>query len=328
MCRVARLAATVEVMDMTANVTLPPDWRRQVESALAGVRPDLRVDSLRLLRAGMASVALLLESRAMSLVLRFPRSLEGAAGIEVESRLLPELAGRLEVAIPRFVLTAPNPLGPGRFCGYPLVPGESLPADQWRLRGLLAAPGQARRVAGLLDAVHAFPADRARELGVPEWDLSQDFTEGLARIRSDVLPLLPWEAARTLLATWEGYLGDAANFAYSPTLIHADVALEHLMVTGSQISGLIDFGDAAVSDPDYDLSFLWPQAGPDFVRRVQQHRGRALGDRLIGKLRFWALADPACDVLHGMENDMPDFRDSSIVMLRDRIAAGLPGAGV
>jgi aminoglycoside 2''-phosphotransferase len=114
---------------------------------------------------------------------------------------------------------------------------------------------------------------------------------------------------------------DDADFAYVPTLTHSDVALDHLLITGSKISGIIDFGDVAISDPDYDLSFLWAEAGSAFVQRVQQFRGEPLHRRLTSKLQFWALADPANDVLHAIENDMPEFQDRSMRLLHDRICA-------
>ncbi len=320
------MVATVSFMDMSASVTLPAGWEHEVREAVAAVRPDLRAGSLRLLGAGLESVALLLRSEDTGLVLRLPQTSDGADGIEVEAQLLPWLADQLPVAVPRFLFTARNPLGPGRFCAYPLVPGESLSADQWRTRGLLTAPAPAHQVADIIDAIHAFPVDQARVCGVPEWDLCQDFADDLVRIRAEVVPLLPSDAARTLLAAWDHYLDDGANFDYVPTLTHSDVALDHLLVADSEISGLIDFGDVAISDPDYDLCFLWSQAGRAFVQRIQEHRGEPMSTRLVSKLRFWALADPANDVLHGIDNGMPDFRDRSVRLLHDRLSAYGTGA--
>ncbi|MEU4562727.1 phosphotransferase [Actinoplanes sp. NPDC023936] len=184
-----------------------------------------------------------------------------------------------------------------------------------------AGTAQPFQVAGLIDAIHAFPVAQARDCGVPEWNLRGDFTDDLEQVRTDLVPLLTPQAARTLLSVWEDYLADDANFDFAPTLVHADVAVDHLLVTDARISGLIDFGDVAIGDPDYDLSYLFAGAGPAFVRRVQEHRGRPLSDRLVAKLRFWSLADPANDVLHGVENDLPGFRDRSLRLLHERLAS-------
>src|SRR5690606_13158229 len=162
------------------------------------------------------------------------------------ARLLPELAGTLGVPIPRFAFTAPNPLGPGSFCCYPIVPGESLDEEDWHARGLLDEPETARRVAELIEAIHAFPVERARELAVQEVDLRAEHTRELPRVHGEVVPLLPPYEARQLVAAYERYLGDDGNFAVPPTLIHADLSLDHLLVDGPRITGLIDFGDVRI----------------------------------------------------------------------------------
>lgn len=45
-------------------------------------------------------------------------------------------------------------------------------------------------------------------------------------------------------------------------------------------------------------------------------RSRPLDARLEGKLRFWELADPATDVLHGIEHDLPAVRDEGLQLLK------------
>lgn len=308
-------------MDMSASVVLPDGWEGSVREALAGSpRPESAAGSLRLLGAGMDSVALLLEWGGGEYVLRLPQDPHGAEGIAREARLLPELADRLPVPIPRFLFTAPNPLGPGEFCVYPAVPGESLSEEHWHERGLPDRPEIHRRVAESLEGVHAFPVDRARELGIRTWDLRGEFGDDLKTVRAEVIPLLSRSDAALLLSAWEHYLDDDANFAYRPTLIHADVSLDHLLVTGSEITGLIDFGDVAIGDPDYDLCYLYPEAGREFVEGVQRCRGTELTPRTEAKLRFWACADPALDVLHAQEHDMPEFLNQRLLVLSEALA--------
>ncbi|WP_169807940.1 phosphotransferase [Actinomadura hibisca] len=299
---------------------LPDDWDDRVRTVLATVSPDLVDARLSPLGAGLDSVALLAETPSGAYVLRLPKEEDGAEGIEREARLLPELS--LDLAVPRFAFTAPNPLGPGRFCCYPVVPGESLTPDEWAARGLLEADAPPRQIAAAVEAIHAFPVERARALGVLDRDLRADYADGLAETRAEVAPLLPPDEASALLTAWADYLADDANFTYEPTFTHADLSLDHLLVTGDRISGLIDFGDIEIGDPDYDLCYLWAEAGPAFVRRVQKHRGRALTPRQEAKLRFWALAELALDVAHGIENDLPTLRDDSLAELRALLRSG------
>ncbi|MFC9996052.1 phosphotransferase family protein [Nocardia sp. NPDC127526] len=306
---------------MTAHSEIVGDWAERVAGMLAGSpRPKLASGRVRMLGEGMESVAVLVTVGAEDFVVRMPKGVDGAEGIAQEARLLPELAGRVSLEIPRFAFLAENPIGPGECCIYPAVPGESVGEAEWRARGLLEKKETARAIAGFMAEVHAFPVERARELEVEERDMRAEYAEDLELIRAQVVPLLPAAEGRELLARWEGYLAEDANFAYPPTLIHADISVDHLLLTGDRISGVIDFGDAQIGDPDYDLCYLWPEAGAEFVRRVQECRGLELDGRLAAKLNFWAATDSAIDVLHAIEHDMPEFRDVSVRRVCEALA--------
>ncbi|MCC3315503.1 phosphotransferase [Nocardia africana] len=311
-------------MDMRASVQLPPDWQERVRGALAdSPLPELAGGSLRLLGAGLDSVALQLDSAGKLYVLRLPQDPHGAEGIAREAGLLPELAPLLPVPIPQFLFTAPNPLGPGEYCVYPLVPGESLNEADWAGRGLLHSD-TARTIAELIERIHSFPVDRARDFGVEVTDLRGDFAADLKSVRAEVLPLLDEAEAAELSGAWHRYLDDDANFDFEPTLIHADMSLDHLLISGGRISGLIDFGDVEIGDPDYDLCYLYPEAGHEFVREIQRCRARDLGAVTENKLRFWACADPALDVLDAVEQGRTDFREQRLTVLRQALRSYRP----
>lgn len=298
---------------MSAHSAVVADWEDRVRAMLAGSpRGELAGWGLRLLGEGQENVAVLVGEE---FVVRLPKGADGAAGLVREGRLLAELAPGLRVAVPRYEFTAPNPMGPGECCVYAVVPGEVLAVHEWRRRGLLEKRETVRTVAEFFEGVQAFSAGRAQQLGIEVRDMRGDFSRDLELVRAQVIPRVPAEAGEKLVGLWEKYLTDAANFEYRPTLMHADVSLDHLLVTGDRITGVIDFGDVQIGDPDFDLSYLWAEAGVEFVRRVQNCRGLALGERLVAKLDFWAIADSAVDILHAVEHELPEFRDLSVERL-------------
>jgi aminoglycoside 2''-phosphotransferase len=280
----------------------------RVRAVVVEALPELAEASLEPLGEGFDSVAWLVGGRY---VLRFPRHAEAAERIAREAPLLAELGRSLPVASPRVSLMAANPFGPGSCYGHPLVPGESLQPEEWLARELREPE---RRVAAILDAIHAFPVERARELKVGEWDLRADYAEAFQGVRDEVAGRLTSQEAHVLLSRWEAYLGDDANFAYRPTLLHADFSLDHLLVDDTEITGLIDFGDSMIGDPDYDLCYLWDEAGPGFVRRVVEHRGDTLTPVQMAKLDFWAMAELANDVRLGIGGD------ETFIELRTKLA--------
>ncbi|MRH86854.1 phosphotransferase [Nocardia sp. SYP-A9097] len=298
---------------MSAHTELVADWEGRVRAMLAGsVQPGLARAGVRVLGAGMDSVAVSVTDAVGEYIVRMPKGEDGVESIAREARLLPELGAAVSIPIPRYEFTAPNPLGPGECCVYPAVPGESLTDEDWYERGLLEQADTVRTVARFLDEVHAFPAARALELGVELRDMRTEFAEDLDSVLAQVIPVLPSDAGRRLVEVWEGYLGEDTNFDYSLVLIHADVSLDHLLISGERITGIIDFGDVQIGDPDYDLCYLWPDAGPEFVRRVQDCRGLPLDERLTRKLDFWVCSDSAIDILHAVEHDLPEFLDESV----------------
>ncbi|MGV9413575.1 phosphotransferase [Nocardia sp. NPDC003693] len=67
-------------------------------------------------------------------------------------------------------------------------------------------------------------------------------------VRNDVLP------AETITANRE--IAQAAIRSFTPAFIHGDLQLEHVFVDGDEITGVIDWSEAAQGDPAYDIATL------------------------------------------------------------------------
>jgi aminoglycoside 2''-phosphotransferase len=90
---------------------------------------------------------------------------------------------------------------------------------------------------------------------------------------------------------------------YQPALLHADLAPEHIPYSSQagRISGVIDWGDASIGDPDDALSYLYRAAGARFVEAVVDHGPDRDRERLKRKLRFFAGHDTNAMVLARLE---------------------------
>ena len=174
-------------------------------------------------------------------------------------------------------------------------------------------------IAAIVDAVAAFPADEALALGVPGDDERADLTEELAVIRELVVPRLDGATAGDLVRRWERHLADDLLFAYQPGLVHGDLSLDHLLVDGGRIVGLIDFGDTNVTDTDLEFGYLWAEAGREFVARVQSHRGRVVDDVLATKLDFFHIRDEAADVRWAVEYGLGDLLEPAVAALTETL---------
>ncbi len=211
--------------------------------------------------------------------------------------LLPKLAPRLPVAAPRFTHVA-RPADGLLFAGYPVIRGAALtaerfaslvPADQERVLGTLAA---------FLQAVHAFPVEEARAIGVKEPPSRESAITSMPPEEIRVFPLLAPEEGAALARLIESFLADERNLTYPPTLLYNDFATEHIRfdTEANRISGIIDWGDLEIGDPDYDLMYLRQDYGEDFVRRLLAYYPHPEPDRLLHKLRVW----DACDLFESV----------------------------
>ncbi|MDB5099686.1 MAG: hypothetical protein JWM80_4107 [Cyanobacteria bacterium RYN_339] len=189
---------------------------------------------------------------------RFPRRAMGVPLIATELEVLPRLAARLDVAIPRpaYVGRATEAF-PFAFYGHPIVPG--VPADQ------ADQPDDARaalapQLGRFLRSLHAISPD---EVGAPEddfkWDMARKAAKAIER-----LPMLDHPD----LAAAAAILQDVPANRHGRTLIHGDVYVRHLMLGEGGLVGVIDWGDVRWGDAAIDLaavySFLTPASRPAF----------------------------------------------------------------
>lgn len=66
-------------------------------------------------------------------------------------------------------------------------------------------------------------------------------------------------------------------FEYRPCLVHNDYSADNMIYRNNRLAGVIDFGDAAIGDPDNDFLCLLDNStddfGKDFGRRVLRYYG-------------------------------------------------------
>ena len=189
-------------------------------------------------------------------VFRFPRRAAVEAALEVEIELLPALAPALPVDVPSFEHISRDPL----FVGYRVIHGEPLVDED------------AAGVRAFLEALHAFDPS---ELPVERPDWVEAYRVQCAEFERLALPFLDNDRraqARRLFADAETLVD------FKPTLLHADLGPDHLLVRDGRLVGVIDWGDARVGDPALDYAWLlngpfadW-DVDPDLRRRARFYR--------------------------------------------------------
>ena len=264
--------------------------------------PALDFRDVRVVEDGWDSLVLDLDGEW---IVRFPRRSEVEVWIEREIALLPELAPRLPVEIPRFDLIARD----GVVCvGYRKLAGS--PAKD----GVNEQTGD--DLGRFLSALHRFPVDRARALGVPHFDpptWREHFTRLCGDFRHRVLPLLqPSEQERA-----ETVFARVDELDFVAVLIHADLGPEHVLCDDGRVIGIIDWSDVRVGDPALDLSWCLNGTPPEFAEAVVRTYGADA--RVRERSLFYHQLGPWYEVVYGLETGQERFVRSGVDGVRARL---------
>lgn len=279
--------------------------------------PQLSIEELKMLGEGWMSRVYLVNGEW---IFRFPKTQEGALDLEKELRILPELMPRITLSIPEFKFIGQQGNGLA-FVGYKILPGELLDEESFASLPDTAKENLAQQIAQFINEISSFPKREARLLNIPESNPYQDYSDVYAEIREELFPLIDGEVRQYITSRFESYLGNPNNFSYEPSLIHADLSPNHFLYHAEQqrLTGIIDFGDLEIGDPDYEYIYLLEDCGRSFTRRVMELRNVDNIKVKLEKVSFFVTADHMDTALEGLRRNDRDWVDQSIDALKTEI---------
>ncbi|MGE7906289.1 phosphotransferase [Peribacillus sp. NPDC094092] len=215
--------------------------------------PEIELKEIKQLGEGFDNTVIQINGQ---FVFRFPRRPIAVTLIQVESQLLPSIAGTFPLAIPEPIFFGkPSTLYPYPFTGYKMVKGH-LPVE-----GSTANKAEsAKRFAHFLKALHSFPVERAMRLGVKHDGMMRlDVSyrkKSLMENVSNLLKLGFFEQAQAVKDFVET-LGEL-DVQHPVSLVHGDIHIRNVLLDDEGVlAGIIDWGDVHVGNPAIDFSFLY-----------------------------------------------------------------------
>jgi aminoglycoside 2''-phosphotransferase len=278
--------------------------------------PELAITSCVIHSQGWDSVAVLVDD---TFIFRFPKRPDVEPQYRAEARLLPQLAATLSVAVPHFEFIWPGgPAYPQSFVGYRMIAGQ--PLDAALLRTLQAEP-LAKQLGRAIGELHRFPTKQAAQAGVRGGDVQQwrdEYRALYERIQAQVFPLLSTAARERCAARFEAFLQNKAYFQFAPTLIHRDLNAEHILVDPARnaVSGIIDWGDAAIGDKAIDFTGLYAELDREFMDQVLAHYDAAGDSTLRERALFYAFVIPFHAILFGQLTASQRHIDDGLAQLQ------------
>lgn len=232
---------------------------------------------------------------------------ERAAAVRREAALLEVVAGVSPLPVPEVVAADPE----AGVLVLRELPGRPLLDRPLADPAPLVAP-----LAGFLRALHATPVDRVE--GIAPRDATPR-AEWLAEARDAyqvVAPGLPGADRQRV----EAFL-DAPPPAPPAVavLCHNDLGAEHLLVDGEPpavvVTGVIDWGDAALGDPAVDLARLHRDLGPAAAEAIRRRDDGLIGDEDLDRVAFYARCALLEDLAYGVRSGDERYRRAALANL-------------
>lgn len=253
-------------------------------------------------------------------VFRFPMVPAARDSLRTEIALLPRLRPGLPLATPEFEHFGRA----GRellFVGYRVLPGVPLTAERVAALGRDDQERALDALAGFLGALHAFPLETARHARVVE-----RMTRGAYHDRQRDLPrqlahLLTAAEVAHLDGVFARYERDHAPHRQAPGLLHADLKPAHIVydVSARRVTGVLDWGDVSLGDPDFDLAVIAMFFGREFLGRLLAHLPSRDPDRVLDKTLFFTTLRWLQDLAYVVERGDHQATAPSLARLRAHV---------
>ena len=244
--------------------------RERAARALRAHAPQLLSTELTELGQGLDNTAYL----AGGLVLRVADDRD----VEREARLLDSLAPHLSIAIPtpRFADAKAGVLAYELIAGRPLL-GRRAPA------------GAGRRLGRFLRELHAVEPATVEDL-VPTEDADpREWLEDLDG-PSDLVDIV--HASRPQRTRVR-------------VVAHADLGAEHILELGGTLTGIIDWSDAAITDPALDFARVYRDFGPGVLEDAIKAYGAL--PAAMARIEFFARCAALEDLAFGIETGRHEY---------------------
>jgi aminoglycoside phosphotransferase (APT) family kinase protein len=251
---------------------------------------------------------LILETR-QGLLFRFPRRPEVARGVAYEVRLLRYLAPRVSVPVPRPLRVGSLGRPPWPFVTYRRLAGSPL-AGRRRL-GVEDRTAIRDALGHLLDNLRRLSPPVLRRLGCPPGDphaWARRYATLLARFEAVSSRRLPVELRERIREDVRRFRRELRRSTYRPVLSHLDLGPYNLLwdARAHRVSGVIDWEDARLSDPAFDLTGLG-FLGDDLVEPLVRARARSGDPGFRDRLAFYRRFVWVHEVTHAFEERNSDL---------------------
>lgn len=268
------------------------EMKDEIERLLARRLRGYEVRSLRELGEGLDNAAFEVNGEMIVRTSKVPDAARRAESIRREADLLAAAARISTLPVPEPVFSDPD----AGAIAYRKLPGVPL------MDHPVAEPGRLAPALGrFLGRLHQAPLEEVEHL-----------------VERDAYPLAAWlRDAEKCYRGISGRLPDPARRqiedflastppaeGHAPTFCHNDLGSEHVLVDvrANAVTGIIDWTDAAITDPARDLALVYRDLGPEVCRLALAHYDSSFDGSDRERAVFYARCKLVEDLAYGFGN--------------------------
>lgn len=232
---------------------------------------------------------------------RFPKREDYAKKLPIETRFLEFFADKSPVRVPKFKYQKDEISGMP-YVTYDFIPGVRFSKSLSRIFSKNELLATAKQMGAFLTAVHSFPVETARQLGIQQIDFLDAWQKRLAKIKQEVFPRISEYEQKWIVKLFENFLEVITKTPIKPVVTHSDIMPEHIIVDPEthRLSGIIDFGDILIADPAYDFTLLADYGG-DFLRECYRNYGLPRDETFDARRKFYRHRQAVTNLEHSLK---------------------------
>jgi len=230
------------------------------------------------------------------IIFRFTRREETTKQHIKELDLLPVLNERLTLQVPNPIYSRTQG-EPPHYMAYKRILGDPLTREA---AGKLDQDYLVETITNFLSELQDTPISLFTKVPVyngEEW--RKQYRNLYNQVMEKIAPMLELNIVEAIEKSFESPLNEPDFFDYIPSLIHRDLTSDHILYSGNKITGVIDWGDACVGDPAFDLTGFIMDYDPKLVKRITDTL--EVPDHCLERTLFYAKVSPFYGCLYGIE---------------------------
>jgi aminoglycoside 2''-phosphotransferase len=279
--------------------------------------PDFQVETVHLLGEGRMSIVLEVNDQW---AFRFAKTGQASLDLEKEIKLLPAIQPTVSLSIPSFEFAGRQ--GNGLyFVGYRKLPGELLEEDSIAALSPVQVRNLIESLSDFIKKMQKIQVGPVESRAVPTVNLEKKYLQLFKEAKEKVFPLIVDKTKDYVSDRFLAFLDYPNYHKFTPALIHGDLSPDHFLIDSDtgKLTGIIDFGDMCICDPDYEFLYILGDCGKAFTRDLLCLLGYSDVEERMKKISYFVTFDQIQYTIDGIDRKNEEWAEEGLLELTKEI---------